>query len=69
MVRTLITPSTDEISIHLPESYIGKEVEVIVFTTDEGGQKRIANKKDIPFIVLHVEDKNFKFNRDEANER
>lgn len=69
MVRTLITPQKDEISIRLPENYVGKEVEIIVFTTDEGDEQRIINKKNIPFIVLPVKEKDFKFNRDEANER
>ena len=69
MVRTLITPQKDEISIRLPENYVGKEVEIIVFTTDDGDEQRIINKKNIPFIVLPVKEKDFKFNRDEANER
>jgi hypothetical protein len=59
----------DEISIHLPESYIGKEVEVIVFATDEGRDLKGYDRKEIPFVVLSVDDKHFRFDRDEANER
>ena len=35
MIRTVVTPDKQDISIHLPENYIGKRVEVIAFTTDE----------------------------------
>jgi hypothetical protein len=69
VIRTLITPQKDEISIRLPNNYIGKQVEVIAFTVDESDQQSSINKQNIPFVVLHVEDKNFKFNREEANER
>lgn len=69
MVRTLITPNKEDISIRVPESYIGRTVEVIAFTLDEGKEQTNPAKKEIPFVVLHVADKNFKFDRDEANER
>ena len=35
MVRTLITPDKQNISIKVPKKYIGKKVEVIAFTIDE----------------------------------
>jgi hypothetical protein len=69
MVRTVITPKQEHISIELPKSFIGKEVEVIAFTTDEGLIKKSRSVGKRTFTVLNVEDKNFKFNRDEANER
>jgi hypothetical protein len=31
MIRTVVTPETQNIFIHLPEDFIGKQVEVIVF--------------------------------------
>ncbi len=69
MVRTVITPIEESISIRLPKSFVGKEVEVIAFTTDEGFEKKTNISGKRTFTVLNVEDKNFKFNRDEANER
>jgi hypothetical protein len=69
MVRTVITPKQEQISIELPKSFIGKEVEVIAFTTDEGFQKKTASTGKRTFTILNVADKNFKFNRDVANER
>ena len=41
MIRTVITPQQQNISIDLPEEYIGKKVEVIAFTIEEA--------VDIPF--------------------
>ena len=35
MVRTLITPDKQNISIKVPKKYIGKKVEVIAFMIDE----------------------------------
>ncbi len=36
MVRTIITPNTRTISFTVPENYIGRELEVIAFSTKEG---------------------------------
>jgi hypothetical protein len=35
MIRSLITPQTTDIHIAIPDEYIGKKVEVLVFTYDE----------------------------------
>jgi len=35
MIRTVITPDKEKISIDLPQNYIGKKVEVIAFTIEE----------------------------------
>ncbi|MCD6012701.1 MAG: hypothetical protein K0Q79_2563 [Flavipsychrobacter sp.] len=35
MVRTVITPDKGNISIELPQNYIGKQVEIIAFTIEE----------------------------------
>lgn len=35
MIRTIITPHEQDISIQLPKEYLGKRVEVIAFTFDE----------------------------------
>lgn len=35
MIRTVITPENEKISIDLPHNYIGKKVEVIAFTIEE----------------------------------
>ncbi len=35
MVRIVLTPEEQNISIKLPENFIGREVEVIAFTIDD----------------------------------
>ena len=35
MIRTIVTPKKQELSIQIPSNYVGKRVEVIAFTIDE----------------------------------
>jgi len=35
MIRTLITPDKQDVSIHIPESYIGKQIEILLYAVDE----------------------------------
>ena len=35
MIRTVITPDNTSIHLAIPESYIGKQVEVLLYTVDE----------------------------------
>jgi len=35
MIKTILTPSNQYVSIHLPESFIGKQIETIVFILDK----------------------------------
>lgn len=68
MVRTLITPEDRNILIRVPEEYIGKQVEVIVFTLEEN--TNVAQvKKQASFTALKLNTIGYKFNREEANER
>jgi hypothetical protein len=39
MIRTIITPIQNSISIDLPDNYLGKKVEVIAFPLDEEMEK------------------------------
>ena len=45
MIRTVITPEKQDISIHVPESYIGKQIEVLMYDIDELKQEEVANQK------------------------
>lgn len=38
MIRTIITPENQDISIHIPENYLGKQIEILLFALDEVGQ-------------------------------
>jgi len=35
MVRTLVTPDHANIELAIPQSYVGKQLEVLVYTVDE----------------------------------
>ena len=68
MVRTVIIPDKETATIPIPREYIGKEVEVIAFTKDEA--RAPSHKlKEKRFTVFNVSAEDFKFDRDEANER
>ncbi|HCN82137.1 MAG TPA: hypothetical protein DIT07_00735 [Sphingobacteriaceae bacterium] len=69
MIRTLVTPDKQSISFDIPKDYVGKQIEVIAFAKDEGISKEQSANKKVSFTVLHVDAKDYKFNRDEANER
>ena len=71
MIRTIIIPdkTTVNISLSIPENYVGKEMEVIAFTKKEGLSQKELSEKNVSFTALSIDTKGFKFNRDEANER
>jgi hypothetical protein len=48
MIRTLLKPDSQNISIKLPKNFIGKQVEVIAFTIEE------ANDNPKGPIVTHL---------------
>ena len=71
MFRTTVTPdkSTYQLNISIPDDYVGKELEIIVFAKGEGVQQKVLPRKNVTFTVLKTNGKPFKFNREEANER
>ncbi|MEX8548773.1 MAG: hypothetical protein V5804_14345 [Mucilaginibacter sp.] len=68
MLHTTITPNEKTISVVIPENYVGKEIEMIVFAKDEGLAKHALQKK-VTFEALAIDTKGYQFNRDEANDR
>ncbi len=49
MVHTTVTPSNTKVSLTIPEEYIGKKVEVLLYTLEESELKRPAkNTKKKP---------------------
>lgn len=68
MIRTVLTADKQMLSFQVPASYIGKQVEVIAFAIDEPVKEaREGKKRTFTTIKTNVTD--FKFNRDELNER
>ncbi len=53
MIRTVVTPEKPDISITLPENFVGKRVEVIAFTLEETLDTTLPANK--PFTHLASE--------------
>ncbi len=75
MFRQVIKPETKEdLIIHLPEKFIGKNIEVEATelrnlrTSKKEREKKLKEAFDF-FDTISVDMSNFKFNREEANER
>jgi hypothetical protein len=70
MIRTVITPDKNFLSFNIPDKYIGKKMEVIAFAVDEPAEDVIyTTKSRKSFSAIKLNTKDYKFNRDEANER
>jgi hypothetical protein len=71
MIQKIIIPdnTTINLSLTIPDSYVGKEVEIIAFAKNEGVQNKEQPKKFTSFDSIKIDTSNFKFNREEANER
>ena len=50
MIRTSIVPQTNHIWVSIPTSYIGKEIEILLYATDEIGKKLTDIPQAIPQI-------------------
>ena len=68
MIRTVFIPQNDNLVFYIPKEYIGKELEIIVFPTDESLPKSLLSKK-VAFNAISIDTRQHKFNREEANAR
>ena len=82
MYRAIITPKQTKLTIDLPEEMVGKPVEVLAFEIEKNGEtivtsenlatgnrKRTFEEAIAFWDSMAVDMSNFKFNREEANER
>ena len=68
MIRNILTADKNKLVLPIPDDYIGKQVEVIAFTLDEGGKEQLS-RQATTFNAVSLDTTNVTFNRDEANER
>jgi len=76
MYRTVFTPTErdNKIPFNIPQEWYGKDIEVIVFPLDMSQTylRKIARKNERKFKAIPTkylfDTKNFKFDRDEAND-
>lgn len=45
MVKTIITPQKETYSINIPNQYIGREIEVLLYAKDELIEEKVKSKK------------------------
>ena len=69
MIHIIITPDKQTVTFDIPTNYIGKQIEVIAFAKDEEITIAQSEQKKVSFDALTINTLDYKFNRDEANER
>ncbi len=67
MLRTILTITQKNLTIDLPEAFVGRQVEILAFIIDKTSSTSNSARKT--FTSLKLDTRNFKFNREEANER
>lgn len=68
MIRTIVVPDKTVVPVSIPEDYIGRNVEIILFAVDEASPEvKLTKKRSFDAVALDLTD--FKFDRDEANQR
>lgn len=44
MIRTIIIPEKQDVSLHIPEDYVGKQIEVLLYAVDELNEQKETSK-------------------------
>jgi hypothetical protein len=69
MIRKIIRVDSETVFINVPEHYVGKMLEIIAFTKDEEIIYNDLTRQKATFKALSLDTRDFKFDREEANER
>ena len=40
MIHTILTPSDTDLHLSIPKEYVGKQIEILLYTTDEGKEEK-----------------------------
>lgn len=65
MIRTVITPVNTDLHIAIPSHYVGKQIEVLLYTTDEPQQFPISDinleqyNKEIDEAMMRIDNGHF----------
>jgi hypothetical protein len=65
MIKTHLTPKEQNISITVPQDYVGKEIEVLVYAVDEFVQESIETQPNnaARFKSIFSKEEGIKFNK------
>ena len=68
MVREIVEVNNEIYNLHIPKEYLHKKVEILVLPFEENidSVKRASKNR---LDAISIETKNYRFNREEANER
>ena len=67
-IREIVVPESNQILLSIPDNFIGKRIEVLAFEMEEKSKiSKTPKKKSFDAIGLDLSE--FKFDREEANER
>ena len=47
MIRTIITPENTDVHISIPQNYVGKKIEVLLFASDEPEDEKNPQRKSV----------------------
>ena len=47
MIKTIVTPQNNKLSLSIPDSYVGKEIEVLLYAKDELVEEKAKPKKSM----------------------
>lgn len=67
-IRENVVPENNKIELTIPDNFIGKRIEIIAMEMDTSSAE-IKNKLKRTFTVADVKVDDYKFSREEANER
>lgn len=70
-IGEIVVPKNNRIELIIPDNFIRSEVEVLAFKIDKEADdfRGLKDSKDKSFSAVKLDLSNFKFNREEANER
>ncbi len=61
MIHTILTPSNTDLHLSIPKDYVGKQIEILLYTSDEGKEKKVSKKKNRKLRgTLKLSDKQYK---------
>ena len=67
-IREIVVPENNKIELTIPDNFIGRRIEVLAFEIEESSTE-FQKKSKRPFKVISGRVDDYKFNREEANER
>jgi hypothetical protein len=59
MIKTIITPKNNNLHLVIPNNYIGREIEVLVYAKDELEEEKIKSKKTMANFTGVLSEKDY----------